>query len=214
MLARVPGRLAGLYPIVDIPPGTVEATPELEAYVRTLADVGAALLQLRAKHASPDQRLRLAKAFQAWLQDTQTYLVVNDDPAAAEASGAQWVHVGQGDMPVREVRARYPRLRVGVSTHSLAQLEHALQLAPDYVAYGPVFATQSKVDADPTVGLDGLRQARALAGAIPVVAIGGIDDDNARAVSNHASMGAVISALANANDVRATAMRLHKSLGG
>jgi thiamine-phosphate pyrophosphorylase len=112
-------------------------------------------------------------------------------------AGCDGVHVGQDDLPVSDVRRFAPELRVGVSTHNEEQLEAALALNVDYVAFGPVFATKSKAQPDPTVGLDGLERAAraARARACPLVAIGGIDLDNAGSVAAHADLGAVISAL-------------------
>jgi thiamine-phosphate pyrophosphorylase len=202
--------LRGLYPIVNV----VDARP-LESYVRTLAEVGVPLVQLRAKLASHEERLRLIERFLVWLQGTETELVVNDDVLAAVTSGASWVHVGQGDTAVADVRRLYPTLRIGVSTHTPSQLEAALTTRPDYVAYGPVYSTRSKVDVDPVVGLVGLRAAYLRAQGTPLVAIGGLQLDNVSEVGAHASMGAVISALENATDhLRATAELFHRRLGG
>jgi thiamine-phosphate pyrophosphorylase len=203
--------LKGLYPIVNV---AQDDARSLEPYVRTLADVGVVLVQLRAKHANHEQRLRLVESCLGWLQGTETELVVNDDALAAATCGAPWVHVGQGDLGLSEVRRRYPRLRIGISTHTLAQLDAALRERPGYVAYGPVHDTRSKVDADPVVGVAGLREAHRRTQGTPLIAIGGLALDNVAEVAAHASMGAVISALEQAADLRAMATLLHQRLGG
>ncbi|HOU94845.1 MAG TPA: thiamine phosphate synthase, partial [Polyangiaceae bacterium] len=96
----------------------------------------------------------------------------------------------------------------------------ALAERPDYVAFGPVFATRSKARPEPVVGLDGLERAGALArqANCPLVAIGGIDLARARAVAAHATCAAVIAELFAAGDaptaIAAHARRLHRALGG
>jgi thiamine-phosphate pyrophosphorylase len=115
------------------------------------------------------------------------------------------VHVGQGDLKVSEVREIAPALSVGVSTHGLEQLALALDERPDYVAFGPVFPTRSKRNPDAVVGLEGLRQAKALCEKrsattsrglpMPLVAIGGIDVERAKKVAEVGVMAAVIGAL-------------------
>jgi thiamine-phosphate pyrophosphorylase len=205
--------LRGLYPIVNIAKSEART---LEPIVRTFADVGVPLLQLRAKHATHDERLALVERFLVWLRGTGTELVVNDDVLAAVTAGAPWVHVGQGDTAVAEIRRRHPMLRVGVSTHSVAQVDVALAVQPDYVAYGPVFPTRSKDNPEPVVGVDGLRTAneRAREHAVPLVAIGGISLDNTVAIADHASMVAIISALENTDNLRTLASDFHRRFGG
>jgi thiamine-phosphate pyrophosphorylase len=106
---------------------------------------------------------------------------------------------------VNEVRRFARSLRIGVSTHDLAQLDAALSEKPDYVAYGPVFPTSSKEHASPVVGLDGLRAAaeRAAPRAVPLVAIGGIDLSRAAEVAQVTPLGAVIRALLPEAGIRA-----------
>ncbi len=120
------------------------------------------------------------------------------------------------------VRRVAPGLRVGVSTHTRVQLESALRASPDYVAYGPVFPTTSKIDPDPCVGLEGLAhaKARATAAGVALVAIGGITVACAPDVARLATAGAVIHALlpssggAAYEEVTARAIALHTALGG
>jgi thiamine-phosphate pyrophosphorylase len=103
-------------------------------------------------------------------------LVVNDRPDWAILAGCDMVHVGQSDLPIDQVRRLAPGVGVGVSTHTLEQLDLALLARPTYVAYGPVFETRSKANPDPVVGPSGLREAfrRASLVGVPLVAIGGI----------------------------------------
>jgi thiamine-phosphate pyrophosphorylase len=124
----------------------------------------------------------------------------------AKSLGADGVHLGQDDLPPAEARRLLgASALIGWSTHSVEQVERAAAEPVDYVAYGPVYPTVTKRDADPAVGLDGLRAARALT-RHPLVAIGGITLANARAVSAAGADGlAVISALLGAPDPEASA---------
>jgi thiamine-phosphate pyrophosphorylase len=121
---------------------------------------------------------------------------MNDSPELAVRAEFDGVHIGQQDATPAEARAIVgPDRIVGVSTHSRAQLEDAARQPVDYIAIGPVFATATKENPDPVVGLDGVREARALTNK-PLVAIGGITLENASAVLDAgADSVAVISAL-------------------
>jgi thiamine-phosphate pyrophosphorylase len=124
-------------------------------------------------------------------------LFANDRPDLALLGGCAGVHVGQTDLSIRDVRRIAPTLRVGVSTHTLEELESALNERPDYVAFGPVFATTSKVNPDPVVGLDGLKAASALSRAhgVPLVAIGGIGPEHSSDLEPLVDAVAIISGL-------------------
>jgi thiamine-phosphate pyrophosphorylase len=146
-------------------------------------------------------------------------LFANDRPDLALLAGTDGVHVGQDDVPLAEVRRLAPRLQIGVSTHTLAELKAALAERPDYVAFGPVFATPSKLNPEPVVGIEGLEQAHALAqnAGIPLVAIGGIDLERAPDVARHAEAAAIIGALVPREGELATvterALGLSRALG-
>ena len=122
---------------------------------------------------------------------------------AAERDGAVvahddlGVHVGQDDVELGDVRQLPGTLRIGVSTHDAAQLEQALLLRPDYVAFGPIFATSSKEGADPALGVAELGRAasRARKAALPLVAIGGLTLSVAGELARHGVVAAVISDL-------------------
>jgi len=132
---------------------------------------------------------------------------VNDDLEVALAAGADAVHLGQDDMPLAEARRLAgPALRIGVSTHNLEQVAHAVAGGADYLGFGPVFPTGSKANPDPVVGLAGLAAAVAAAAPVPVVAIGGITPERAAAVAAAGARAAcAISAVNRDADVRAAA---------
>jgi thiamine-phosphate pyrophosphorylase len=161
---------------------------------------GVRLVQLRAKAQSGGRFLELALAVVQRLRAAGGVSIINDRADIARMSGAGGVHVGQDDLTPADVRAIVGRpCLVGLSTHADDQVERALQLPVDYVAIGPVFATQTKAPAaDTPVGFAGVRRAaaRARAAAVPGVAIGGIDLATARDVlSAGAASVAVISDL-------------------
>jgi thiamine-phosphate pyrophosphorylase len=100
-------------------------------------------------------------------------------------------------MPIDRVRRIAPSLGVGVSTHNIEQLDAALAARPRYVAYGPVFETSTKKNADPVVGVAGIRaaHARASAAGVPLVAIGGISRERARELVGLVDAVAVVAEL-------------------
>jgi thiamine-phosphate pyrophosphorylase len=176
------------------------------------------LLQLRAKAAGGRVTRELLRARAPRWRSAGTLLFANARPGLALLAGADGVHVGQDDLPLTEVRRFAPGLRVGTSTHTLAELDQALSERPDYVAYGPVYSTASKTTPEPVVGLEGLARAhaRARAAGVPLVAIGGIDLERARDVAAHAEATAVIGALVaesgRLDTVSARAQELQTSL--
>lgn len=188
--------LRGLYPIIDLDTLERLALAPLAFAERVLA-AQPPLVQLRAKSAGGRATLDLLRALVPLCRARGTLLFANDRPDLAVLAGADGVHVGQEDLPVAEVRRFAAGLRVGVSTHDLIQLERALAERPDYVAFGPVFATPSKRNHEPVVGVDGLERAHELARAakVPLVAIGGIDLERARVAGAHAEVVSVIGAL-------------------
>ncbi len=202
-------RMRGLYPIVDL--DTLQkrnvAPLQLAAAVLTARPP---ILQLRAKHQAPRVVLELLTQLQPLCARAGTLLFANDRPDLALLAGVDGVHVGQDDVPIEAVRRLPGSLRVGVSTHDHRQLRAALALAPDYVAFGPIFATASKEGANPALGLDALAHAAELARAakIPLVAIGGLTLNVAAQLARHSMLAAVISdLLADGTDPTAVAAR-------
>ncbi len=155
-----------------------------------------ALVQYRDKDAGPQEILRNAAAIRDVFAGVDCRLILNDRADLAVLAGWDGVHVGQEDLTPEDARRVVGVERwVGVSTHTEEQVRVADGSGADYVAVGPVFATGTKVDAEPVIGLDGVRRARALTGK-PIVAIGGITRGNARSVIDAgADSVAVISAL-------------------
>jgi thiamine-phosphate pyrophosphorylase len=187
-------RLPLLYPIID--KATLDARGiSVGAFARELAAAGVGIVQYRDKVGAPQEVLRAAEEITAAFAGCDCLFVMNDRADLAALAG--WgVHVGQGDLPVEDVRRVLGRDRerdvrdvsamcamglVGVSTHTDEQVRAAAATDADYVAIGPVFATSTKTDAEPVVGLEGVRRARALTSK-PLVAIGGITRENVQSV--------------------------------
>jgi len=146
-----------------------------------LAAAGITLLQYRNKSGSSRQMLEHALELKRRVGD-RVKLIMNDRADLCLAAGFDGLHVGQDDLSPESARSIIgPSRRLGVSTHNPGQLAEADKTSADYLAIGPVFATSSKANPDPVVGLDGLRRARVLTRK-PLVAIGGITRANARSV--------------------------------
>jgi thiamine-phosphate pyrophosphorylase len=151
------------------------------AAAEELAAVGCTLLQYRSKSDNARQMLDEALELRARLP-ASVKLIMNDRADLCLAAEFDGLHVGQDDLSPESARRIIEAARwLGVSTHNPEQLAEADQTSADYLAIGPVFATSSKANPDPVVGLAGVRRARELTRK-PLVAIGGITRANARSV--------------------------------
>lgn len=192
--------LPTLYPILDAElvlrdtPGSSARRALLDRLVRELADSGVTLLQYRNKRDSDDIFLQDALTIRKAAPTIR--LILNDRPTLVPAAQADGVHVGQSDMPPAQVRLLLgPGIHVGLSTNTDEEVLAADREPVDAVAIGPVFATTSKADTHPVIGLEGVRRARALTRK-PLIAIGGITLANAPSVLDAgADSLAVISAV-------------------
>jgi len=180
-------RLAGQRDIADV--------------VRRAIKGGVTLVQLREK--SLGQAAFVAEAFvlREVCRAGGVPLIINDDIDVAQRIGAAGVHLGQSDASVTEARdALGPDAIIGLSVETLEQAREAATLDVDYIAASPVFATPTKTDLAEPLGLIGLRAIRKLTDK-PLIAIGGINIENARAVLEAGADGlAAISALVAADD--------------
>jgi thiamine-phosphate pyrophosphorylase len=206
--------LPRLYPILDA--GCFPDADAMFAAAEELAAAGCTLLQYRNKSGSARQmledarelkaRLGAAELRSAWTGEgarphtsTGVKLIMNDRADLCLAAQYDGLHVGQDDLSPESARFLIgPARWLGVSTHNPEQLAEADATSADYLAIGPIFATSSKANPDPIVGLAGVRRARELTRK-PLVAIGGITRANARSVvDSGADAVAVISDLLRA----------------
>jgi thiamine-phosphate pyrophosphorylase len=188
--------LPRLYPILDAD-ALAQASVPLVTAARALHDAGLRWVQYRDKQGSDAAVAESMRELRAIFPAGEAVLLLNDRVHLCRQTGADGVHLGQEDIPPAQARRILGSDRLlGISTHNVAQLGAALATgAPDYVAIGPVYATGSKKNPDPVVGLEGVRAARALT-RLPLVAIGGITAENGRgAIKAGADAVAVISAL-------------------
>jgi thiamine-phosphate pyrophosphorylase len=183
--------LPPIYPIIDIACFAAQPDPvsAVVRYAEELIAAGATLIQLRDK-SQPEQLRRFLSCARelrrvTWGAGTtpRAMLIINDRVDLCLAADADGVHLGQDDLSPAAARRIFNQIKdgktriIGFSTHNLDQLREADALPVDYIAIGPVFATGSKANPDPVVGLEGVRLARQ-ATRKPLVAIGGITRQN------------------------------------
>jgi thiamine-phosphate pyrophosphorylase len=173
--------LPRFYPILDA--GLLlRAEISIEGFAHELYAAGVRFLQYRDKEASDELLLERAALLRQIFPSSDSFLILNDRVSLVRAAHYEGIHVGQEDLSPAETRAILgPKVLIGVSTHGQHQILRAADGPADYVAIGPVFATSSKQDPDPVVGLEGVRAARALT-TKPLVAIGGITRANCASV--------------------------------
>ncbi|HEV2233455.1 MAG TPA: thiamine phosphate synthase [Terriglobia bacterium] len=201
-----------LYAIID-PVQTGQHSPA--AVTEVLLAAGVRLIQYRDKRATSHELLQTCRQIADLVREAQGVFIVNDRADVARAVDADGVHLGQDDLPVELARRVLSAGKwVGCSTHILAQVIEAENSSADYIAFGPVFPTHSKENPDPVVGVEGLRKARQ-ATRKPLVAIGGISAENARAaIEAGADSVAVISDLLKAPDIGQRARQFLEVLRG
>jgi thiamine-phosphate pyrophosphorylase len=182
---------------------------------RAYIDGGARVLQVRAKHLPSAAFLDLCDTIVAIARAAGTHVIVNDRADIARVSRAAGVHVGQEDVQAQAARAQVgPDAIVGLSTHTIAQVEAAVREPVSYIAVGPVFGTSTKATGYEPVGLELVRAAAERSGGLPIVAIGGITIERAPGVlAAGASAVAVIGDLLAGDDPAARVAAYARALG-
>ena len=191
--------LQGLYVLLD---PSVCPSRRLVDILKEAADHGVGMFQYRDKQASMREAYQRGTELRRAAGDAGVRLIVNDRCDLAVAIDADGAHVGQADLPPAEARLLLGREKIlGISTHTLEQVTAATKQDPDYIAYGPIFPTSTKLDHEAAVGIESLRRIRQQV-SMPLFAIGGI---TARHVSEIVGTGAdgiaVCSAVLQAPDV-------------
>ena len=199
-----------LYGILDLGYVTAEAAPRtLEAMLAG----GVGIVQLRAKGIALDVVAALARRLQPLARAAGVPFILNDYPYLAAELGLDGVHVGQDDLSVAQARKLLgPGRIVGKSTHSLAQAVAAAAEAPDYLGFGPLFATPTKPDYQP-IGTDDIRRAHEQV-ALPIYCIGGIKRENIPAIlAAGARRVVIVSGILQAPDIAAYCRGVNALLG-
>lgn len=200
-----------LYAIIDPQQAGAHGLPHL---ARAVIAGGATVVQLRDKLSDTRRLVEEARAIKEAIEPTGVPLLINDRVDVALAVGADGVHVGQDDMAVRDARRLLgSKAVIGLSIKTIAQAEAAPTDLVDYVGIGGVFATTSKDNPNPPIGIYGLARIagvfRQRAPKLPLVAIAGINASNAKDVIDAGADGiAVISALSLQIDPAASARKL------
>jgi thiamine-phosphate pyrophosphorylase len=192
----MPFALPKIYPIMD--KKLARRTSHL-SIVKELVRGGARWVQVRDKSTPPRELLLDLKRCAEFAESKNVTLIVNDRCDLVLSCNAAGVHLGQEDLPPEAARVLLGRNKIiGFSTHSLRQVHRSSAMPVQYIGFGPVYATSSKEDPSPIVGIDGLARA-CRTSTKPVVAIGGIGlDQVAEVLQAGAASVAVISALMTA----------------
>jgi thiamine-phosphate pyrophosphorylase len=175
---------------------------------------GACALQVRMKDAPASVVLSVARRVREATRRHGALLIINDRVDLALASGADGVHLGQDDLPLEAARRLAPGFVIGISTHDDDQVRAAVAGGADYLGFGPVYPTATKVNPDPVQGIQGLRRAVALSKRTPVVAIGGVTPERGREIAAAGAAAAcAISSINGAPEVAAAARALGNCWG-
>ena len=170
---------------------------------------GVTCVQLREKNCSTRKFIKEALSVKQYLKKHNIPLIINDRVDVAQAIGADGVHLGQTDMPLTMAKDILKgSMIIGISVESLEDAIRAEKDGADYIGISPIFATPTKTDTSPPLGLEGLKEiSRAV--SLPKVAIGGLNKENAgEVILNGANGIAVVSAIVSADDPRKAAKEL------
>jgi thiamine-phosphate pyrophosphorylase len=174
--------LPKIYPITDVSLSKLSHLQQVERFI----EGGAEMIQLREKHRSPREFYEAAKQVVEYARQRKVKVIINDRVDIALALKADGVHLGQDDLPTEASRKILgEKAIIGFSTHSISQAAAAIKLPIDYIAIGPVFPTSTKENPDAVVGIEGVKNVREEIGDFPLVAIGGINLENASLVLQH-----------------------------
>jgi len=165
-------------------------------------------LQLRMKNTHRDTIIEKASNLRSITRGTDTLFIINDLLNIAMETNADGVHLGQDDMPLKDARRLWniPGKLFGLSTHNERQASAALDIMPDYIGVGPVYATPAKTAPDPVLGPE--RTCRIIASvSFTAVAIGGINKDNLRDVLANGAVNFSVVRAVNQSDNPRSAIR-------
>ncbi|MBT8363800.1 MAG: thiamine phosphate synthase [Deltaproteobacteria bacterium] len=179
--------------------------------VKAAVQGGVTCVQLRDKECSTLDFIEQARTVKDFLKARGVPLVINDRVDVALAVEADGVHLGQTDMPLEIAKKILgSSMFIGISAESLEDALEAEKGGADYLGVSPIYATPTKTDTAPALGLEGLRDIRKAVN-IPLVGIGGLNPGNAPAVIRNGADGvAVVSAIVAADDPGQAAAELKR----
>jgi thiamine-phosphate pyrophosphorylase len=185
--------------------GSINCLKEPAQVLEEAINGGITIYQFREKgHGALEgkQKFELAKNLQTLCRENGVPFIVNDDIELALELNADGVHIGQDDEPIEAVRKKVGNKILGVSAHSIKEVDHALKHGADYLGIGPIFPTSTKEDAKAAAGTLLIEELRKKGYKIPIVGIGGIKVENARSVIKAGADGvSVITAISLANNI-------------
>jgi thiamine-phosphate pyrophosphorylase len=192
--------LPPLYAVID--PDQTKGRP-IEEVLSELLRAGVKLLQLRAKSLAAKDFVELAKFVRSETDSHNCRLIVNDRADVAMLCNADGVHLGQDDLPLQVGRKLLGNKIIGISTHDIEQARQAQRDGADYIGFGPMFGSRTKDTGYSARGLAMLKEIRA-AVTVPIVAIGGITEQNVSQIwQAGADSAAIISDILASKDIAA-----------
>lgn len=207
-------KLASRLSLYVIPDREIGAPLSIQEQAERAIEGGATVIQLRDKSVSGGYLYTIALELVELCRRHQVLFIVNDRLDIAVASGADGVHVGQADLPVKVIRRLVsPEFIVGVSTRTVQEALYAEKDGADYLGVGAIFPTGSKNDAR-VIGIAPLKEITGVTD-LPVVAIGGIEPDNIPVALNSGASGvAVISSVVGEKNIRQSADNIKRIITG
>lgn len=198
---------------IDIYPVTCQQLSEGRTNLQVLDAVlagGAKIIQLREKHWEKRYLYEMALEFRKRTRNHGALLIINDHVDLALAAGADGVHLGQEDLPLKAARRIAPRLIIGASTHSLQEALQAEEDGADYVNIGPIFPTMTKETAQPCIGPEGIREIGPRL-TVPFTTMGGIHMENlSQVMEAGARRVAMVTGVTRAPDICRRIRRLRR----
>lgn len=196
--------------------GSTNCTQDPKQVLTEAINGGITMFQFREKGSSAltgTEKINVARDLQELCREHAIPFIVNDDIELAVALNADGVHIGQDDEDAKLVREKIGDKILGVSAHTLAEVEKAITDGADYIGAGPIYQTLTKVDAEPVKGTVLIEEVRNSGIQIPIVGIGGIQADNASAVIEAGADGvSVITAISLSENVFESASALRKAV--
>jgi thiamine-phosphate pyrophosphorylase len=200
---------------IDIYPVTCQKLSKGRTNLEVLAAVlagGAKIIQLREKHWDKKDLYELAIEFRKRTRSHDAILIINDHVDVALAAGADGVHLGQEDLPIRAARKIAPELIIGASSHNIMEALKAEQDGADYVNIGPIFPTKTKKNTVPFLGPGAISEIGPQL-TIPFTTMGGINPDHiGRVLEAGARRVAMITGITHAADIEARVSLLRKTI--